>query len=498
MHIFNLDNRPHLIISSNDILFRHDPLDEQMQRHSFEEIKKISVIHRYSPSKELFVWLNIQTHKQNTPYLVQLSSLNEPLEKVMDILKAELKGKVKISLPKSTYIPRLRTGFKTQKRLAFLSVFLLLGLLAYHKLVIPSTVSLAATAIKVSHQKPQGICSANLKVAFPSNTSQHTKIKDYCALFGFWKLESTKEIPSKYIDTEFSDYTAKQWLLGSKKMFNEKKYDNAIEEAQKALYLEPENALAQVFLSKIHAINKEHTKALALAKQTILKHPKVALAHENIANLYKEEDNISQAYIYYQSYNRLSPDANSYTLLANIEKDQGLEEKALLNYEKSLVFDPNNPYVLTQLGLSYWKHKKFMKAHDSLKKAYDLFPDEPGYFLNYYEISLVTTNDVNTTQKDNFLNNFGNDKEKVMVFEMLNIIQMSINKEETQGAKDTWSKNFQDIKLDWSFQEIRSWLAQSDLEPEHQQEVQATLGFFIGYQQIYNLEHSETLEMETL
>lgn len=156
----------------------------------------------------------------------------------------------------------------------------------------------------------------------------------------------------------------------------------------------------------------------------------------------------------------------------------------------------DNAYILTQVGNAYWANENFHKARESLQKAYLIEPNNANYFLNYYEISLVTLPAVKDKERSDFLDIYKDDKKAMLVYEMLSIIEFSIENKETDQVKEAWLENFKDEHLDWSFQKIRSWLDQSDLTLEHQQEIQANIGFFIGYQQAYNLQHQSSLPQE--
>ncbi|PHR55252.1 MAG: hypothetical protein COA44_11130 [Arcobacter sp.] len=492
MHIFNLNNKPYLIVSSKELLFRENNLDEQMCRIQFYEIKKISLEHRYNPQKELFVWLSIQTKNKNVPYLVQISLLNESLEETFSILNKELKTKLSLKLASKPRLAKLRTQNKGYKRLSFLSILLFLSLLLYHKYVFPPLDAVRVGSTQLTYQKPQGFCSTNLKVAYASKDKQSALVKNYCGLFGFWKLQDFKQVPLKHLKTEFESYSAKVWILASKKLINEKKYKKAIISIEKALYLEPENKLYQVLLSQTYDLKGDHKKALILAKTTVSQYPNFALAHKNIAFLYQNENNISAAYPHLQAFNRLDPNIRSYIALAKIQEAQNLLEEALSNYQKALVLSPNNTGILTTLGLAYWEKKEFSKAEKILQKAYTLEPKNPGYFLNYYEISLVTKASITAEQKEQFLQENKGHIQDMMIYDMLQIIEASVEGKDVLEAKKKWKEKYQEQELNWSFVQMRSWLEDSPLEIGHIQDIQKTLGFFIGYQQVYSLKFNTT------
>lgn len=288
MHIFNLNNRPYLIISSKDLLFRHNPLDEQMKRCSFNDIKKLTIIHRYNASKELFVWIRIQMRTQHTPLFAQLSALSEPLEDVLDVLRAELQGKIKLSLPKNSFLQTLRTRYRAPKIIALVFAISCLVFLAYHKFALPSLELLKTNSLQAKLQKESGFCSSRAKVAYALQDTQKVNVNTYCGIFGFWKLQTSKEVPLPYLETEFSSLTLEQYLVNAQNKIQENLYDFAVSEVNKALYLDPASEQAYTLLSQIQTLQGKHTLAMQSAQKAISLSPTSASAHHNIALLYQK------------------------------------------------------------------------------------------------------------------------------------------------------------------------------------------------------------------
>ena len=495
MHIFNLNNKPYLIISSKNLHFRHNLLDEQMQKYSFGDIKKITTIHRYNASKELFVWIRIQTRTQHAPFFIQLSSLDEPLEEVLDILRSELQGKIKLSLPKNSFLHTLRTRYKRQKSISLVLAISFLFLFAYHKFTLPSLELLKENALQVKLQKNSGFCSTRAKVAYTQRNSPNMDVNSYCGLFGTWSLQSSKEVPLEYLKAEFSDLRASDYLEKSRTYKNEKKYTEALIELQNVYYLERDHKQARILEADINYKIGNLDKALEIVNDLLLTDPSYEM-YFILSNIYFHEKEYEKAYPALLKSIRLKQSPEAYTMLAFVEEKMGKEKLALQHYEQALCNNENDYFVLTRLGLLYWSSHKFEKAFTSLKKAYESTLENAALFLNYYEVSLVHPDKVPQEDKEKFLTNFKSDKQKLLVYEMLNVIELSIEGQETREEKEAWSKNFDGEKLDWSLKEIRSWLDQSDLTLDHQQEVQATIGFFIGYQQAYSLQHQNSLPKE--
>ena len=491
MHIFNLNNKAHLIISTHDISFPESTKDASLQRVKFDEIKKVSIIHRYGPDKELFIWLKIALKQQGQDYLVQISALDMPLEEIFDTLREQLSGKCKLTLPKNTFLHTLRTRHKTYKLSFLLVSVLLLGLLAFHKFYPPKLIYLKTESLKVKSLKPSSLCSAHAIVAYPSQKKEETTVKTYCGILSTWSLSSTKQIPTVHLETEFSSLKVRDYLINATKKIQTNELEEALIEVDKAMYLDKNSEATHTLLSKIYALQGNDAKALDIAKKAISLKESSASAHYNISLLYLKKEALEKAHIHLLRSCELEPRAEVYIKLAQVEKSLNLHDKALQHYENSLDLDPNNAYIWTEVGLSYWNKKDFIQTEYALNKAYKLHPDNAYYFLNYYEVSLVHPSDINISTHEHFVVLHKNDVKSILTYEMLKVIELSIKNLDTEKAKKLWLKKFDGEPLQWSFDEIRFWLDESDLGIDHKQNIQSTIGFFIGYQQAYKMSHPE-------
>jgi Tfp pilus assembly protein PilF len=494
LHIFNLNNKPHLILTDKELLFRDNPLDDEMRRHLFENIKKLSLIHRYDANKELFIWLQITMHDQPTPFLVQLSALDKPIEEVIETLRPALETKVKLYFPSNSWLKDVKSDYKTRKFLILSAAVLILSLFLFHKFIPPELNSLKTDSLKAAYQKNNSLCSAKAKVAYKDSAEEMLLIKSYCGVFGSWKEEGSKRISAQYLETEFSELKASDYILQAGKYIKSQDYTSAITSLNNALYLEPKNDHAYTLLGFSHYLNGEKKLAMQSTQKALSLNPDSAEAHNAIGLLYKEEKQNDKAYQHFQKSALLKPDAKSYRTLAEMELLLDKPAQARQHFEKSLYEDQNNTAVLTQLGLLYWKEHAYTKAAETLQTAYRIDPSNPGLFLNFYEISMVTSTSLSTQDQDAFRRTFKDDKSKMMTLDMLRIIKRSIQQEEVLPSLKKWEEEYSGEKLDWSFREILSWLDERPLNDEEKDNIKKTIGFFIGYQQLYNLEHQESVQ----
>lgn len=78
----------------------------------------------------------------------------------------------------------------------------------------------------------------------------------------------------------------------------------------------------------------------------------------------------------------VNPTAVNYASLGNLYFDTGQAAKAIAAYEKSLEKAPDNPDVLTDLGIMYRELKEFQKAVECFRKATQLNPRHTNALFN--------------------------------------------------------------------------------------------------------------------
>jgi len=491
MHIFNLNKIPNLIITNTELLFRDTPTDESMNRHSLSEIEKVSLEHRYNAEKELFVWLKVQMKAVKTPHLIQLSSLDIALEEVLLTLDKELSEKVNLVLPKNSWLNEVRTHHKRKKQVITAIALLLISLFLFHKFYTPSLDSFAKEALNKKFKKNSSFCSAQAKVAYKTSKKDWITVKSYCGVFGIWQEMQSKEIQVKHLETEFSPMTVAEYTKIIKDAIRSKNYPVAKETVDKVLYLEPKNANAHLLLGVIDYEMGDKDPAFLSIKKALVLEPNSLSILNRATYYYMKDKQYKQAQVYAQRALKLSNTAKGLQNLANIEYQLGETNTAIGHFEKSLYEDSNNTMTYNRLGLLYWKTKAYEKAEKVFKKAYEIEPSEASNFLNYYEISLITHNSFSTKEIEKFEKYFAQDKPIQMTYQMLRIIKLSINEENIMPSLQRWDTNYSGTKLNWSFEEILSWVDTNEMSEDKKHTIKKTIGFFIAYQQIYNLDHQD-------
>lgn len=494
MHIFNLNHKPHLILSDKELLFRENLWDSEMQRHLFENIERISLLHRRNADKELFIWLQIKMHKQTTPLLVQLSSLDTPVDEILQILNASLSAKVKLKLPTKARLRDLQNNHRRQKYFGLAILSILLSLFVFHKFYPPNIDDLKENSLKAEYQNDRSFCSAKAKAAFDNPSADLLTLKSYCGVLGSWRETDLKEIPKKHLETEFSALKVPDYMTQAGKAIKNKAYAPAITSLEKALYLDPKNERVYTLLSFSHFLHGEKDLAMQHVQKALKLNPNSAEAHTSIALLYKDAKKNETAYAHLQKAALLHPVAKSYIALGEMELMLDKPVLAREHFEKSLEQDSNNTATLTQLGLLYWKSLDYEKAAEVFKASHAVDSNNSGLFLNYYEISMVTPTSLSTKDQEAFVTAFKDSKSSMMTYDMLTIIKHAIEKRDVQTAIQKWQQDYSGEKLDWSFDELKSWTVNSSISEEEKENIQKTIGVFIGHKQLYNLEHTRGLK----
>lgn len=493
MYIFNQESKPCLILTHKEILFRDKPTDSEMKRHPFEELEEVSLDHYYDAEHKLVVRLQVRICDQEELFSLELSSLDEAIDEILDILHEHFSNKTELSLPSSAWLKKIQNP-RSKKRVLGLGVALLIACtLALHEFMPPSLQSLEKDALKVQSQEKQELCSLNARAAYAIADSHTVSIKNYCGMFGLWKETSSMEIPHKFLETEFSSTPSSQYLLQAEKQVQDQDYNLSVVTLEKAIYLDPDNSEAYILLGYSYYWKNEKDLALATTQKALDLDPNSAEANSAIGLLYIEEKEFEKAYKHYTKSSQIKPTAQTYMALGDLSLDLGDMNTSLKHYEDALSLDLNNTALLTQLGLLYWENLDYKKAAEVFEKSYRLAPQSIDNFLNYYEISMIEKTSLTPEDEKAFTQTVQEYKRVMMVFDTLKIVKLSIEQKEIIPALKKWAENYSNLQLKWSFTQIFTWLENSSLNEDEQHYVRKTIGFFIAYQQRYKLEHQEAI-----
>jgi len=169
------------------------------------------------------------------------------------------------------------------------------------------------------------------------------------------------------------------------------RYQEAIEEFQKALKLDPDylevwNNLAVTFynMGKLE-------DALKLLQKAIKLYPDSAEAHNNLGNLYAHAGKLDEAIKEFKEAIKINPGfARARNNLGNIYAEQKKSEEAIKEFKEAIRLDPNNALAHSNLGNIYAELGRYKEAVIEFENALEVNPElteaHHGLGLAYYEL----------------------------------------------------------------------------------------------------------------
>jgi tetratricopeptide (TPR) repeat protein len=295
MHIFNQDKKPYLIITKDELLFRENPSDPDMQRHQFASIQNISLRHHHNPSDNLDVSLEVKMKDRDEPQIVQVSSLDNSAEEILSLIERSLHQKVQLSLSKETAIKNKPDKFKNKILIPFVFLLTIAGLSIFHSLFPPTFEDLKRDYLKAIYKSDDSLCSAKAIVAYQNTQKDLITINNYCGILGAWYKQSQKSIPKKHLETEFSQLTYSDYIAKAKQDLKNKDYPSSKVSLEKAIYLNPNDSQAYLTLAQMHYLNRDKVLAIANNQKALSLNPNTPEAYSALGLIYTEKENYKKA-----------------------------------------------------------------------------------------------------------------------------------------------------------------------------------------------------------
>lgn len=152
-----------------------------------------------------------------------------------------------------------------------------------------------------------------------------------------------------------AEWSAPVWIRLGGLLFDNGKYDEAVEMMEKAVKSFPDEYAINLILGLSYAQLNKHTEAEPYLRKSVQLNP-----------------------------NDLNALASFGFTLNQINKD----DEAIIYLKKALVIDPQNSQLWGILGMIYDNKEMFDKCDEAYEKAYELSPDDP-LILNNYAYSLI-------------------------------------------------------------------------------------------------------------
>ncbi|MBU3968135.1 MAG: tetratricopeptide repeat protein [Euryarchaeota archaeon] len=153
-------------------------------------------------------------------------------------------------------------------------------------------------------------------------------------------------------------------------------FDKAIERLKEALRQRPGYPEAQCNLGNIYASGGRYEEALLEFEAALLLNPNNALVHYCLGNVYEEQEKLSDAIKEFKESLKLDPDhLPARSSLGELYARQGRHEEALREFQEALNRDPELPEVYHGIGSVYYDLGSFERSANAWIRAVYLDPE---------------------------------------------------------------------------------------------------------------------------
>ena len=165
--------------------------------------------------------------------------------------------------------------------------------------------------------------------------------------------------------------------------YNQKKWELALADYNKAIAINPDFALAYYNRGLVYYDQKKWELALADYTKTIAINPDDAEAYNNRGLVYKNQKKWELALADYNKAITINPDlALAYTSRGTLYANQKKWELALADYNKAIAINPDYAIAYINRGVVYYDQKKWELALADFNKAITINPDYAIAYIN--------------------------------------------------------------------------------------------------------------------
>jgi tetratricopeptide (TPR) repeat protein len=239
--------------------------------------------------------------------------------------------------------------------------------------------------------------------------------------------------------------------------YNLKEYDNAITAYQKAIDINLKYADVYNNMGLAYDELKEYDNAIEAYQKAIDINTQDYKAYSNMGLTYYNLKEYDKAIEAYQKAIEINPKFTEVSCHMGNAYDKLKEyDKAIKAYQKAIKINPKNDYAYYNMGNAYDKLKEYDKAITAYEKAIEINPKERVAYTNLFELELMRNQDFSF--EEHFLGYCGEDKDAMMRYQMLKILQMIATNKPYDLTAELWSEKYRDIELNWGWDEINGWL----------------------------------------
>ena len=188
---------------------------------------------------------------------------------------------------------------------------------------------------------------------------------------------------------QFSNNNNQAQAIDSKliKLFNNKRYNDALAIAKEILVKNPDHALGWAIVGSILYIIKDYDNALPNLKRAVELNPKDINTLYTLGNLYSEIKNHKEAQNYYLQITKIDGNqSDAYYNLGLLSKNLNKTKEAKNYYEKVIKLDPKYTKAYYNLANLLKNSNKIEEAKNNYIKAIEL---DPAHIKAHRALSLL-------------------------------------------------------------------------------------------------------------
>jgi len=266
--------------------------------------------------------------------------------------------------------------------------------------------------------------------------------------------EAAKKETEEWINKEAQ--TTLQSIIDKLEKEAQEKIAKAVETAKEGI--KSQSKAEELFMQGLsHSSAKEYDKAIEAYQKSLAIYPHNDATYYNIGNTYTKQKKYENALVAYQKAIEINPNNDSaYYNMGYVYDEQKNYKDALVAYQKAIEINPKKDEAYFNIGILYANQEKYAEAIVAYQKAIEINPQKNAAYTNLFELQLILNQPFKDENK--FLEFCYENKEAMMIYEMLKILQGIAFNSAYALSKKAWMSKYQGVTYNWGWNEINIWL----------------------------------------
>ena len=281
-----------------------------------------------------------------------------------------------------------------------------------------------------------------------------------------------------------AEYTADEWHLKGHTAYQNGDYESARDAMNKVIEFKPDDANAYNNRGLTYGEQQRYDEALNDYNKAIELKLDFAIAYNNRGNTYNSLKRYDEALNDYNKAIELKPDyARAYNSRGFTYDDLKRYDEALADYNKAIELKTDDALVYNNRGFTYQNQKRYDEALNDYNKAIELKPNLFSAHKNLAELYLIFHQFERVLEEAEFVLSQTSEQNHQAIGAYLKCLALRLLGRDTGEAEIQLSALLaQSFELTWSFQEIKTWVEEADLEPAVKQFIQEKTAMMEKYQ----------------